>query len=76
MITRLIKGMDMKEQLIKDTLNGMRERYRNDSDVLSAIEREEQDLKYILDKEDDSEYKGQTALQHLRMFQAHIEYWN
>ena len=66
----------MKEQLIKDTLNTMRERYRNDSDILSAIDREEKDIEYLLEKEKDSGYKGQSALQHLRMFQSELEYWN
>lgn len=46
------------------------------TDILSDIDREEKNIEYILSKEQESGYTGQTAEQHLKMFMAETEYWN
>lgn len=66
----------MNEQYIKDIIEDLRNRYINDSDALAEIDREEKNIEYILKREQEPDYKGQTALQHLRMFMAELEYWN
>lgn len=66
----------MKKFEIMNTLNSLREKYKDDADILSDIDKEEKDLEYILKKEQESGYTGQTAEQHLKMFMAETEYWN
>lgn len=66
----------MKKFEIMNTLNSLREKYKDDADILSDIDKEEKDLEYILKKEQESGYTGQTAEQHLKMFMDEIEYWN
>ncbi len=66
----------MKEQIIKDTIEKLKKKYAFDSDVLENIEKAEKDIAYILTKERDPEYIGQSALGYLRMFEDNLEYWS
>lgn len=66
----------MNEAEIKEILDCLREKYREDADILSGIDREEVNIRYLLKMEQEPGYNGQTALQHLRMFIAELECWN
>lgn len=66
----------MNEAEIKEILDCLREKYREDADILSDIDREEVNIRYLLKREQEPGYNGQTALQHLRTFIAELEYWN
>lgn len=61
---------------ILNTLDSLRVKYKDDTDILSDIDREEKNIEYILKKAQEPGYTGQTAEQHLKMFIAETEYWN
>lgn len=69
-------NMSMNENEIMNTLDLLRVKYKDDTEILSDIDREEKNIEYILKKEQESGYTGQTAEQHLKMFMAETEYWN
>lgn len=64
---------DLSANQILDILE---EEYKGDKEALEAIARERKDVEYLLKREKDKNYDGQSAWQHASFFADSLEYWN
>lgn len=66
----------MKERTAKEIISELKEKYKDDPEALDEINRRENDIEYIQEKEASGNYNGQSSLGMAKMLESDLEYWN